>query len=117
MLSIIQASKFGNLKEVKRLLKNGADVHDDNDNALRWASCNGHLEVVKLLLANGADVHANNDESLKLASRSGYLKIVKLLVEHGADINKGYSSSFNRHPEIVAYYENRFILNKLNQLN
>ena len=27
----------------------GADVHANNDHALRWASQNGHLEIVKLL--------------------------------------------------------------------
>jgi ankyrin repeat protein len=116
MLSIIQASKFGNVGAVKKLLKEGADIHDDNDNALRWACNNGHLEVVKLLLENGADVHADNDDSLRLASKRGYLKIVKLLIQHGADINKGYRFSHTYLPEIVAFYENRFILDKLNSL-
>jgi hypothetical protein len=31
------------------LLDAGANVHADNDGALRWASYNGQTEVVKLL--------------------------------------------------------------------
>jgi ankyrin repeat protein len=31
------------------LLEHGADVHADNDSALRWASGNGHTDIVKLL--------------------------------------------------------------------
>jgi hypothetical protein len=45
------------------LLDAGADVHADNDGALRWASNNGHLEVVKLLKQYGTRKKVN--ESIK----------------------------------------------------
>lgn len=33
----------------KYLISNGADIHAQNNNALRWASRNGHLEIVNHL--------------------------------------------------------------------
>ena len=49
---------------MKLLLDYGADVHADNDLALRWATKDGHLDVVKLLLDSGADIHAIGDDRL-----------------------------------------------------
>ena len=39
----------GHADVVKTLLMAGADVHAENDEALRWASMNGHADVVKIL--------------------------------------------------------------------
>jgi len=57
----------------------GANVHAENDAALRGASANGHTETVKVLLKAGADVHVWNDDALHLARMDGHTKIVKLL--------------------------------------
>ena len=43
------------------------------------ASYDGKTETVKLLLLEGANVHANNDQALKWASYYGHTEIVKLL--------------------------------------
>ena len=56
---LIEGSENGRLDQVIIALKNGADIHADNDDALRWASKNGHLEVVKYLVENGANIHAH----------------------------------------------------------
>ncbi|AQN68735.1 ankyrin repeat protein [Saudi moumouvirus] len=48
----------------------------------------GHLDVVKYLIKNGADVHANNDRALELASECDYKKIVKYLIKNGANPEK-----------------------------
>lgn len=69
------------------LIKVGANIHADNDFALRWAARNGRLRVVKLLLKKSANIHAYNDAALCLAARNGRLEIVKLLLESGADIH------------------------------
>ena len=72
---------------IKGLLEEGADVHAQNDRALRWSSKNGHLEIVKLLIRHGAYIHAADDWAFIWASTRGHLEIVKLLIKHGADIH------------------------------
>ena len=36
----------------------------------------GHLEVVKLLIQNNADIHANNNKALRNASRYGNFNFI-----------------------------------------
>ena len=76
---LIETSQKGRLDQVMISLEKGADVHADDDEALRWASGNGHLEVVRLLLEKGADVHAR---ALQWASQRGHLEVVRLLKEY-----------------------------------
>ena len=51
--------------EAARLLVVGANVHADDDTALRAASQNGGADVVEVLLKAGADVHAKDDAMLR----------------------------------------------------
>ena len=83
---LVLASENGYLEIVKLLLKNGANVHAENDYALIWASRNGHFEVVKLLLKNGPKVHVK-DNSLVWASSEGHFEVVKLLLKNGANVH------------------------------
>jgi ankyrin repeat protein len=85
-----KACASGNLKEVKRLLKDGVDIHYKNDAGLRWAVFNSHLEIIKLLLDNGANIHANGDEILN-------------------------SLKFKT-PELQLIINNHLLIDKLNQL-
>ncbi len=80
------ASYSGYLEEVKYLVKQGADIHAEGDYALRSASYYGHLEVVKYLVKEGADIHVGYERPLTFASRAGHLDIVKFLVEKGANV-------------------------------
>jgi len=80
------ASRNGNLGLVKFLVEHGSDIHTDNDRVLRWASRDGYLEIVKLLLEHRANVHAKGNCALEWASERGHLKIVKLLIKHGANV-------------------------------
>ena len=75
------------LKVIKRLVKEGADIHADDESALRRAAYNGHLAVVKYLVSEGADIHAVNDYALQWAAYYGHLDVVKYLVSEGADIH------------------------------
>jgi hypothetical protein len=96
------------LTALELAIQHGADVHADNDGALRWASYNGHLPVVQLLVKHGADVHAGNDEALRMASYYGHLPVVQLLVKHGADVHAGNDeallwASGNGHLPVVQF--------------
>ena len=64
-------------------INNGANIHFENDLALRLASHNGHLEVVKYLISRGANVHARNDLALRHASDNVHLDIVECLIANG----------------------------------
>ena len=76
---LISASREGVLSLVKQLVSKGADIHVDNDWALRCASHNGQLEVVKYLVEAGANIHAYNDYALRWASENGHLEVVAYL--------------------------------------
>ena len=84
---LLVAIENNDLESVKRWIKQGADLHADNDHALRMAAANGHLEVVKYLLEQGANLHADRDWPLRWAAANGRLKVVKYLLERGADSN------------------------------
>lgn len=71
--------EIGNVECIKRCIENGADVHVNDNEALRRASFNGHYNVVKLLLEYGADVHACDDAALVFASNLRHHDVVELL--------------------------------------
>lgn len=64
---------------VELLLSEGADVHAQDDEALRLASYEGHEETVELLLAYGADVNAQDSATLRFVAKGGYFSTVKTL--------------------------------------
>lgn len=80
-------SKFNNcLEAIELLIKNGANIHEKENFAIRIASCNGNFDVVKLLIQNGANVGSKDNSSLKHAIVRNYFNIVKILIESGASV-------------------------------
>ena len=55
-MDFFDACKYGSLDKVISLLEHGADIHAENDGALRWSAVNGHLPVVQYLLIHGAKI-------------------------------------------------------------
>jgi ankyrin repeat protein len=94
---LIVACSIGNLRIVKLLLRNHADINKCNrwnESPLSTASNHGHCEVVKCLLNFGADINLGNSlgqSPLFVASQGGYYDVVKCLLSSGADINLGDS--------------------------
>jgi len=81
------ASYWGHVSCVECLLRHGADVHGDQDCALRCAAAEGHDLVVDLLLRAGADVHVWNDVVLAAATNKQHVFSVKRLLQAGADVS------------------------------
>jgi len=79
--------KTSELKTIKHLVEQGADIHADYDLVLFLASKNNNLDVVKYLIEQGANIHSLSEQSLRTASTNGHLDVVKYLVEHNADIH------------------------------
>jgi len=88
-----RAAADGHADCVRLLLDAGADVHAGEDLALRWAAWNGHADCVRLLLDAGADVHADADLALRWAAESGHADCVRLLLDAGADVHAGQDNA------------------------
>jgi len=53
-----------NIEAVKYIVSIGADIHAEDDYALRYSTLWGHLEVVKYLISLGVDIRVLDDFSL-----------------------------------------------------
>jgi len=80
------ASYWGHVSCVECLLRHGADVHGDQDCALRCAADQGHDLVVDLLLRAGADVHARSNTARRAAIQKGHVATVKRLLQADPDV-------------------------------
>ncbi|KAJ2482112.1 hypothetical protein IWW56_001257 [Coemansia sp. RSA 2131] len=73
-----------------------ANVHDDDDMALRIAAGLGHMHVARLLLDAHANIEASDGEPLALAASNGHIDMVRLLMSHGADARAAHSRALRR---------------------
>jgi ankyrin repeat protein len=89
----------GNVEEVKKLLKKGADPNIKDKygwTPLHWAASGGHVDVVKLLLVHGADPTVKDEDGrtpLDLARVKGRRKVVSVIEEW---LRRGGGSSQRR---------------------
>lgn len=87
-----EACYYGNLKCVKALVNNGANVHfadSEGWTPLFAAVCGGHMACVKFLVENGVSVSCSDIfgmSPLRVAVTVGSLEIVEYLVKRGGDI-------------------------------
>ena len=90
------ASENGQLPTVELLLKNGASITYKNCRALKNAVLNGHSEISDFLIKNGSDIHVNEDELLLLCCKYGdNIKTMKILIENGINVFKHYNSALD----------------------
>lgn len=64
---------------------------------------NGDLKSVKDLLSNGADIHTLNDLPLKISTEKGFIDIVKFLIEKGALVDTTILNSVKDNNELRLY--------------
>ncbi|MFC1670852.1 ankyrin repeat domain-containing protein [Spirochaetota bacterium] len=92
---IIKAVLEGNLKKVRKLAENGADVNtlikEKDKTLLMKAAKRGNEKMVRLLVDLGADIDAKNknedETALFFACWEGHQEIAKFLIEKGADVH------------------------------
>lgn len=75
---LIQASKNGDLEEVKRLIL-VSNPKARSSSALILAAHNGHIDIVKLLIPV-SDPKSNNSRALEMAANKGHIECIKLLI-------------------------------------
>ena len=107
-LNMKYVGKVDDINTFKYLVDNGANIHADDDEALRFSAYNGNLEIVKYLFEHGANIRALDDWALCLSASQGHLEVVKYLVENGADIHACNDSDLcwaanNGHLDVVEY--------------
>lgn len=78
--ALYQASWNNQPKTVEHLLFKGAIAGYRNDESLLIAASDGSTEVVKILLQYGADIHANDDRALKLAVSRKHDDLTKIIL-------------------------------------
>ena len=115
---LIHAATNGNLKIIKYLVEQGADIHADNDYALRLASSYGKLEIIKYLVEKGSNIYMNNNSALRRASQSNQLEIIQYFLFYcEMEINqktKNWLIEKNK-KEVLQLIEKRDLLLKLDQ--
>lgn len=105
------AISSGNIKILKYLVENGANVQIYNNFPIRMAASSNNLEACEYLISKGADVNSGDSYSLCMATANGNFKLVKLLINHGG-VSNGYGNQplkialVNSYFEIVIYLIN-----------
>ncbi|MDO5463390.1 MAG: ankyrin repeat domain-containing protein [Akkermansia sp.] len=87
-LNLAEAAECGQTEQVRRLLKNGADVNEGAP--IIGAAEEEHCDIVRMLIAAGADVNAQNivgNTALHYAALWGNTDIAEQLLAAGADAN------------------------------
>ena len=92
--ALLESVKAGDVGRVRDSLSAGADIHAQEDRALRWAAERGYLEMVRLLLDSGADLHADRNRALRKSVANDRLDATMLLVDHGADLEVGIACAW-----------------------
>ena len=68
----IKAARNNQIDKFKNLLSQGANIHANDDYALRFSAAKGHIEIVKFLILQGANIYADNDKALILSAQNGH---------------------------------------------
>ena len=74
--TIIDSIQDNNLNEVKIAIRNGVNFRILGDFPLRLSAHRGHLDILKCLVEAGADIHSNNDEALKDSISQNHTEII-----------------------------------------
>ena len=93
--ALIAATASKDLKMVKLLLNNGADVNETNylGSALNAAIYVANYDIAKTLIEHGADVNLAADDGttpIVIAAKTGQAEMIELLAQNDANVNYEY---------------------------
>jgi ankyrin repeat protein len=80
-LALWLGSEHNHLEIVEYSMDCGANVHSNDDFAVRISAKNGHLEIFNYLVKCGANIYAKNNHALRLSSSNDHIKIIKILLK------------------------------------
>ncbi len=83
---LVTGAATGMIDIVNEALDQGANIHFEDDLALRTASLMGNAPIVRLLVDKGANVNAASSEALLYAAKSQDGPLVEFLLSKGASI-------------------------------
>lgn len=87
-IALHNAAEKGLLKQVQNMIKDyHANIHSNDDYALRKSILNKHYNIAKFLIENGANIHVYDDLPLRVSADRNNFEMVKFLIEYGADIH------------------------------
>jgi ankyrin repeat protein len=95
-----QATRLGDLAQVRWLLEQGADINAKDEHgqtALMNAAHAGQTDLVRLLIEYGADLNITakyNLSALMLSLLGRHPEVAQMLIEAGADLNLQSSHAF-----------------------
>lgn len=78
---LLYFSKLGQVKQVKHLVEQGANIHLRDGGALCYSAQYGHLELVTYFVEQGADIHVYDDRVFQLSAENGHLEILKYIIK------------------------------------
>jgi ankyrin repeat protein len=98
---LIEAIKNRTITTAHALIQAGANIHAQQEGALRYAAAKGFKSLVELLISLGADVNAEShiegeegyNTALLAASSGGYADIVEILLRAGGFKNQFYTEA------------------------
>lgn len=83
--SLVSAAAKGEVGRMRACLDSGANIHFENDLALRAAAFTGNFATLEVLVEKGGNLHANDDEALLYAAKRGDKDMTRYLLSKGAD--------------------------------
>jgi len=88
LTKLLQASIVGDVKTVRKMIREGIDIHAIDSDPFTHACERGHLEIVKEFIKAGVDVNVQQSSNpLSAAAAGNHIEVVKVLLEAGANPN------------------------------
>ena len=72
---------------LKYFIKNGANIHSEQEYIMMTAARRGDIEIVKFLVSDGANIHVQEDIIVFKTAQSGNVELLKYLMDIGIDIH------------------------------